>query len=74
MARRVRLLDRLEAAGDRNGHAYLFSLATHKITATLAEPHSNGVDSVAFSPDDTTLAVGDDNGSTYLWRVAGSAS
>jgi WD40 repeat protein len=49
-------------------------MATQKATATLTDPHSNGVYSVTFSPDDTTLAIGDDNGSTYLWRVAGSAS
>jgi WD40 repeat protein len=28
------------------------------------------VDAVAFSPDGTTLAAGDYDGSTYLWDVA----
>ena len=29
----------------------------------------SGVGPVAFGPGDTTLAVGDTNGSTYMWRL-----
>jgi WD40 repeat protein len=25
---------------------------------------------VAFSPDGTTLAAGDENGNVYLWRIS----
>jgi sugar lactone lactonase YvrE len=63
------------AAGDRNGNTYLFSLATHKIVAVLADPKDNLVIddlvlSVAFSPDGTTLAAGAGNGNTYLFSLA----
>ena len=38
--------------------------------AILTDPGSNGVDSVAFSPAGTTLAVGDSDGRTFLWSLA----
>jgi serine/threonine protein kinase len=64
------------AAGDGDGRTYLWSLATHKIAAILADPGcSAGVDavySVAFSPDGATLAVGDQDGNAYLWSLATS--
>ena len=44
--------------------------ARHTAIATLTDPGSQGVDSVAFSPDGTLVAAGDSDGTTYLWNVS----
>ena len=41
---------------------------------TLTTPGRPGAESVAFSPDGATLAVGDYDGSTYLWKTANQTS
>ena len=38
-------------------------------TVNLGDPGNGNVDSVAFSPDGTTLAIGDDHGGPYLWKT-----
>jgi hypothetical protein len=48
---------------------YLWDVVTHSLAASLTDP-GNTVESVAFSPDGKTLAVGDLDGSTYLRDVA----
>lgn len=41
--------------------------------STLPGPNGSAdVSSMAFAPNGTTLAVGDSNHSTYLWRIAGA--
>jgi WD40 repeat protein len=68
------------AAGGVDGQTYLWDIRTRTLVTTLASPVSaasvgldaepvGGVDSVAFSPDGTTLATSDTDGSAYLWRV-----
>jgi hypothetical protein len=41
-----------------------------KPVATLVDPTGSAVNAVAFRPIGDTLAVGDNDGSTYLWDVA----
>jgi WD40 repeat protein len=59
--------DSFLAAADRNGHVYLWSMATHKIVVTLSDPHSRGVNAVGYRPGGKVLAAADANGSVYLW-------
>ena len=55
------------AAADRNGHVYLWSMATHRIVAALSDPRSRGVNAVAYQPGGQVLAAADASGSVYLW-------
>ena len=49
--------------------ARLWVVASGKCAATL-EGHSDGVSSVAFSPDGAFLATGSDDATARLWEVA----
>ena len=51
----------------KGAEPFLWTLATYKITETLPDSGNSYVNSVAFSPDGTTLAVGADNSGAYLW-------
>jgi serine/threonine protein kinase len=59
---------RILAVADVN--AKLWNVAAKKQTATFTDPNSAGVDSIAFSPNGQTLALGDGNGNSYLWDIA----
>ena len=54
------------------GVVLLWNVASRKVTATLSDPHVKRITDAVFSPDGTTVAIGDLNGSTYLWNVASS--
>jgi WD40 repeat protein len=64
------------ATADGNGHAYLWNIATARVTASVSAVPAitpagaaNGVWSVAFGPDGTTLAAGDTYARTFLWKT-----
>lgn len=68
------------AGGDGDGSTYVWSVASRSLLANPADPGdqqisasypTRGIIAVAFSPDGTTLAAGDADGSTYLWSVPG---
>jgi WD40 repeat protein len=48
----------------------LWDVSARRQFATLTEPGSRGVTSVAFSPGGQTLATADGGGNVYLWEVA----
>ena len=59
------------AIDDANGSTYLRDLATAHQVAALTDPATGGqgVGALAFSADGHTLATGDSDGTTYLWRI-----
>ena len=62
------------APGTNNGAGAAFFLSLPPTTpeTTLQDPGGTGVYAVAFSPNSSTLATGDLNGSTYLWTAGNS--
>jgi polysaccharide biosynthesis protein PslG len=55
------------AAGDGNGHVYIWQDSTLRLASSLADPGSKGVSSVTFNPASSLIAAGDANGHVYLW-------
>jgi serine/threonine protein kinase len=58
------------ASGGKTEPRALSGPLTGTLSATLTDPRAIQVHVVAFASDGTTLAIGDDNGNTYLWDTA----
>jgi WD40 repeat protein len=56
------------ATADSDGNTYLWDWASGKMTGTLTDPDTEGVEAVAVSPGGTVLAACDASGSAYLWH------
>jgi WD40 repeat protein len=56
------------ATADSDGNTYLRDWASGKMTGTLTDPDTEGVEAVAVSPGGTVLAACDASGSAYLWH------
>jgi WD40 repeat protein len=58
------------ASGTPNGDIRQWDVSSGRpdpVNPAMTNPGSLGAQSIAYSPDGQTLAVGDQNGSTYLW-------
>jgi WD40 repeat protein len=59
------------ALGGYNRTIYLWNIKTKTLIGALANPHSGGVNSLAFGGHQgSIIAAGDNNGQTYLWNRA----
>ena len=52
----------------------LWSLASHRVTATVKANGAQDITSVAFSPDGTQLAAGDQSGTIRLWDTGDTST
>ena len=61
-----KLLAEVSGTSDK---VYLWDLSTGQQAAVITDPGGQGTASATFSPDGKTLAIGDSDGSTYLWNI-----
>jgi Protein kinase domain len=61
-----KLLAEVSGTGDK---VYLWDLSAGQQVAVITDPGGQGTASATFSPDGKTLAIGDSDGSTYLWSI-----
>ena len=58
------------ATGGAGNGATVVNIQTGTVLLNLDARGENGSDGLVFSPDAKTIAVGDDSGNTYVWRVS----
>jgi serine/threonine-protein kinase len=61
-----KLLAEVSGTSDK---VYLWDLSTGQEAAVITDPGGEGTASATFSPVGKTLAIGDSDGSTYLWDI-----
>jgi WD40 repeat protein len=59
----------LAGVGGTSDKVYLWDLSTGQQADVITDPGGKGTASAAFSPDGKVLAIGDTDGSTYLWTI-----
>ena len=57
------------ATADGAGHVYIWSLPSYKLTKTLTDPGSTGINALAFTSLSHYVAAADASGHVYIWTV-----
>lgn len=65
--------ERLMVTGDQDGRLLLWEVNRGRLVQVMDDGDALAVQSLAFSPDGGTLAIGSDTGQIWLWPVGGKA-